>query len=452
MGTSQATIQLKTQIPGPKSQALMAQRREQVARGPFHVTPVFVKKGEGAVLEDVDGNRLIDFASGIAVVNTGHCAGPVVAAIREQAGTLLHSSFNVAPYEAYIRLCTELNRAVPGKGPMKSFLANSGAEAVENAVKIARAHTGRQAVISFDHGFHGRTYMALSLTAKVGYKLGFAPFNPETYRAPFPYVYRWPGTTGPASQSNVDRVVDECFAQFEDLVNTRLHPRQVAAVIFEPVLGEGGFVPMPARFARRLREFCTQHGIVLIADEIQTGFGRTGKMFACEHLGIEADLYTLAKGLADGMPISSVTGRADIMDAPVEGAIGGTFGGNPVSCAAALAVFDMLRDGSVLANANAIGNQFCDRLSRWFEKFPLIGDVRGMGPMMAMEFVKDRTTREPNGDATKKLVKYCYERGLILMSAGTYGNNIRLLPPLTIEAPVLSEGLDLIEKGLEAIS
>jgi len=442
-----AKIQLKTAIPGPKSQALMAERREHVARGPFHVTPIFVKRAEGALIEDVDGNRIIDFASGIAVVNTGHCAPPVVAAIRDQAGSLLHSSFNVAPYEGYVRLCAELNRAVPGKSPKKSFLANSGAEAVENAVKIARAFTGRQAVISFDHGFHGRTYMALSLTAKVGYKLGFAPFNPETYRAPFPYVYRWPGADG-----NVDRVVDECFAQFEDFVNTRLHPKQVAAVIFEPVLGEGGFVPMPKRFAQKLREFCTTHGIVLIADEIQTGFGRTGKMFACEHLGIEADIYTLAKGMADGMPISSVTGRADIMDAPVEGAIGGTFGGNPVACAAALSVFDMLRDGSVLENANRIGNQFCDRMSDWKKRFPVIGDVRGMGPMMAMEFVKDRATREPNGEATKKLVKYCYERGLILMSAGTYGNNIRLLPPLTIEPEVLREGMDLIEQGLKEIS
>lgn len=417
-----------------------------VARGPFHTAPLFVARAKGAILEDADGNHLIDFAGGIGVVNTGHCAESVVAAVRDQAEKLLHGSFNVTPYEGYIRLCQKLNTAVPGSFGKKTFLANSGAEAVENAVKIARAHTKRQAVVCFDHAFHGRTYMAMTLTSKSKpYKVGFGPYNPEIYRAPYPYAYRWP--TG----SDLDQVSRECFAQFAELVNSRIGGGdQVAAVIIEPVLGEGGFVCAPPTFLKLLREFCTTHGIVLIADEIQTGFGRTGSLFACEQLGLEPDLLTSAKGLGGGMPISAVTGRAEIMDAPSEGGIGGTFGGNPVSCAAALAVFELFEKGDVLLRAQKLGKILSRKLGEWAERYPVIGETRGMGPMRAIELVKDQKTKEPYPELAKKLVKYCYENGVVIMTAGSYSNVVRLLPPLVIEPAQLEEGLAVLEEGLKS--
>jgi 4-aminobutyrate aminotransferase/(S)-3-amino-2-methylpropionate transaminase len=439
------SIHLKTPIPGPKSQALMKERQTHVARGPFHTTPIFVAKAHGAVLEDADGNQLLDFAGGIGVVNTGHCAETVVRAVQEQAAKLVHGSFNVTPYENYIRLCEKLNRAVPGQHAKKSFLANSGAEAVENAIKIARAHTKRQAVVCFDHAFHGRTYMAMTLTSKSKpYKLGFGPYNPEVYRAPYPYAYRWP--TG----SDVERVSSECFGQFEELVNSRIGADQVAAVIIEPILGEGGFVCAPPAFLKKLRDFCTANGIVLIADEIQTGFGRTGTLFVSEQLGLVPDLLTSAKGLGGGMPISAVTGRAEIMDAPIEGGIGGTFGGNPVACAAALAVFDLFEKGDLLKRAQSLGAKLGERLGQWAERYPVIGETRGLGPMRAIELVKDRKTREPNPELAKKLVKHCYEKGVVIMTAGSYGNVVRLLVPLVIEPAQLQEGLEVLEAGLKA--
>ena len=439
-------IQLHTRIPGPKSQALFVERQAQVARGPFHVTPIFVKQAKGAILEDVDGNKLIDFAGGIGVANVGHCPDSVTRAIREQTEQSLHLAFNVTPYESYIRLAEKLNHATPGTFPKKSFLANSGAEAVENAIKIARAFTGRQAVVCFEHGFHGRTYMAMTLTSKAKpYKYGFGPYNPEVYRAPFPYAYRWPTSQDPAVVSR------ECLRQFEDLVNSQISPTQVAAVIIEPVLGEGGFVPAPPDFLKGLRAFCTQHGIVLIADEIQTGFGRTGALFACEPLGLVPDLITTAKGLGGGMPISAVTGRADIMDAPIEGGIGGTFGGNPVSVAAALAVFKTFEDPRFLARIKQLGEHIQTRLHDWKKRFPAVGDVRGLGPMQAMEIVKNPATKEPDAASTKRLVQFCYEHGVIVMGAGTHGNVIRLLMPLTIDDATLQEGLDVIEKGLKEV-
>jgi 4-aminobutyrate aminotransferase/(S)-3-amino-2-methylpropionate transaminase len=440
------SIQLKTAIPGPKSQALMKERQTHVARGPFHTAPVFVARAHGALLEDADGNTFIDFAGGIGVVNTGHCAESVVKAVQEQVGKLVHGSFNVTPYESYIRLCEKLNRATPGKHAKKSFLANSGAEAVENAIKIARAHTKRQAVICFDHAFHGRTYMAMTLTSKSKpYKLGFGPYNPEVYRTAYPYAYRWP--TG----SDPQRVSDECFAQFSELVISRIGGAdQVAAVIIEPVLGEGGFIGAPPAFLKKLSEFCTANGIVFIADEIQSGFGRTGTLFACEQLGLVPDLITTAKGLGGGMPISAITGRAEIMDAPIEGGIGGTFGGNPVACAAALAVFDLMENGDILKRAKAVGEALATRLSQWASKYPVIGETRGLGPMRALELVKDQKTKEPNPELAKKIVKHCYERGVIIMTAGSYGNVVRILVPLVIEPAQLQEGLDVLEAGLKS--
>ncbi len=440
-------IELKTQIPGPRSLELMVERQMHVARGPFHTTPIFVKRASGAWLEDVDGNRILDFASGIGVVNVGHCAPAVVSAIQNQAANLIHGSINVTAYEGYVRLAEKLNRSTPGDFPKKTFLANSGAEAVENAIKIARAYTGRQAVICFDHAFHGRTYMAMSLTSKVKpYKTSFGPFNPEVFRTSYPYTYRWP--TG----SDSERVSTECFGQFEELVHSRVGADQVAAVILEPVLGEGGFVTAPRSFLKKLREFCTAHKIVLIADEIQTGFGRTGTLFASEQLGLMPDLITLAKGLGGGMPISAVTGRAEIMDAPVEGGIGGTYNGNPVSCAAALAVFEMFENTDLLERSKKLGETLQKHFMLWYEKFPAIGEARGLGPMQALEFVKDRRTREPNPEFAKKLVRHCYENGVITMTAGSYGNVARLLIPLSIETDDLLEGLKIIERGLEVLS
>lgn len=439
-------IQIKTAIPGPKSRELMEARKKAVARGPFHVTPIFVAKASGAMIEDVDGNQLIDFASGIGVTNTGHCPESLVRAISEQAQKFIHTSFNVLPYAGYVEVCEKLNAKAPGNFEKKSFLVNSGAEAVENAIKIARAHTKRQAVVCFDHAYHGRTYMAMTLTSKAKpYRYEFGPYNSDVHRAPFPYVYR------SANSSDPNKVSDECFAQFEELVNLRIGVSQVAAVIIEPVQGEGGFLVTPAPFMKKLRDFCTANGIVLIADEIQTGFGRTGTIFASEQLGVAPDLITSAKGLGGGMPISAVTGRADIMDAPIEGGIGGTFCGNPLSCAAALEVFKIFEEGSVLRNATKVAATLNARLMSWKENIAAVGDVRGMGPMMAIELVKDRKTKVPNPELTKKLTQYCYERGVILMSAGSYSNVIRFLVPLIIDDKLLNEGLDVVERGLKEL-
>jgi 4-aminobutyrate aminotransferase/(S)-3-amino-2-methylpropionate transaminase len=426
-------------IPGPKSAALMERRKAAVARGPFHGTPVFAASAHGALITDVDGNEFIDLAAGIGVVNVGHTAEPVVVAIREQAGKLIHGSFNVTPYEGYVLLCERLNALTPGTFAKKSFLANSGAEAVENAVKIARARTGRPALVCFEHAYHGRTYMAMTLTAKFKpYKTGFAPFCSDVYRAPFPYPYR-----------GID--ADQAFAGFEEAVESA-GADQVAAVIIEPVLGEGGFLPAPPEFLKKISAFCARRGIVVIADEIQSGFGRTGTLFASEQLGFVPDLLCAAKGLAGGMPLSSVTGRAEMMDAPVEGGIGGTFGGNPVAVAAALAVTGMLEDGSFLKRARELGARIEKTLSRWATESPLVGEARGLGPMRAVELVKDKASKEANPEAAKKLVKYCYEHGVVILTAGTYGNCVRLLPPLCITDEQLDAALAVMEGGLKELA
>jgi 4-aminobutyrate aminotransferase/(S)-3-amino-2-methylpropionate transaminase len=428
-------ILLKTSIPGPKSQALMARRKAAVARGPFHGTPVFVDHAHGALITDVDGNVLIDLAAGIGVVNTGHTPEKLVKAIKDQAEKLIHGSFNVTPYEGYVALCEKLNGLAPGKFAKKSFLANSGAEAVENSIKIARAHTGRPSVIAFEHAFHGRTYMAMTLTAKEKpYKIGFSPFNSDVHRAPYPYVYH--GVSAEAA--------------FTDLV-AKVTATNVAAVIIEPVLGEGGFIPAPKEFLANLSTFCAKNGIVLIADEIQCGFGRTGTLFASEQLDFIPDLILTAKGLGGGMPVSAVTGRAEIMDAPIEGGIGGTFGGNPVAVASALAVLGIMADGAFLARSQALGRSVLKTLQGWKEKYPVVGDVRGLGPMLALELVKDRTTKDPFADGAKALVKFCYERGVVIMTAGSYGNCVRLLFPLVITDEQLAEAFAVLEDGLKSL-
>jgi len=436
-------IELKTEIPGPRSRELMEARRAAVARGPFHGTPVFVARAQGAVIEDVDGNRLLDFASGIAVTNLGHSPEDVVRAIQAQAERFLHTSFNVVPYEGYVALAERLNKVAPGRFAKKTFLANSGAEAIENAVKIARAYTRRQGVVVFEHGFHGRTYLAMSMTSKVGYRQGFAPFCPEIYRAPFPYAYRSPEPD----------VSAWAMRELRELVLHHAGANNVAAVVIELVLGEGGFIDAPVPFVRDLAQFCSEHGILLIVDEIQTGFGRTGALFATEHYGVDPDLVTLAKGLGSGLPISAVVGRAEVMDAPVEGAIGGTFGGNPVACAAALAVLDRFESegGKLLARAKELGERIGARLFAWKERFPLVGDVRGIGPMRGIELVRDRHTKEPDKASAGALARYCYQHGLVVLGAGTHGNVLRFAPPLTIADDELEEGLGVIEAGLDEI-
>jgi len=432
----------ETNIPGPASLEWMERRRAAVARGPFHVTPVFIARGEGAWVEDVDGNRYLDLVSGIGVLNLGHGHEGVVAAVREQASCFLHAGFNVTPYALYVRVCEELNRRAPGTFTKKSFLANSGAEAVENAIKIARAHTGKPWVACFDHAFHGRTFFAMALTAKERpYKQGFAPFPAEIVRAPFPYAYRWPGGASAA------RMVDEAFAAFEAAVEPVLG--KLGAVVVEPVLGEGGFIPLPRLFAEKLRAFCDRNGVVLIADEIQCGFGRAGTFFASEALGLVPDLIVTGKALGGGLPLSAVTGHAEIMDAPAEGGIGGTFGGNPLACAAALAVFEAFDRDGVLARAREIEQVVTARMGEWVERFPIVGEARGLGVMRALELVRDGQTRSPFPEAARALVKWAYENGVLLMTAGSYGNVVRLLMPLVIRGEELEQALDVIERGLE---
>lgn len=444
----------KTEIPGPKSKALMAEREKYISRGVTKIHPIFTAKAKGACLEDVDGNIFLDFGCGIGVTNLGHSSDPVLCAIKDQAGLFLHTSFNVAPYEGALTLAKKLTEITPGNFPKKVFFANSGAEAVENAIKIARAFTKRQAIVCFEHAFHGRTYMAMSLTAKVKpYRYGFDPFCPEVYRAPFPYAYRSSATGIKVTNTDKHRVADECFAKFEEIMNLQISPDKCAAVIIEPVLGEGGFLPAPLSFLKRIREFCTKNGILLIADEIQSGFGRTGSMFACseDQLNIEPDIMTLAKGLGGGLPISAVVGRAEIMDAPVEGSIGGTYGGNPLACSTALAVIKEFQEGPTLKHAKALGEKILSRLNQWQEQFEVVGDVRGLGPMLAFELVKDKKSKEPNKDGCGKLAKYCLENGVIILTAGSFGNSVRLLMPLNTSFEQLDEGLAVMEAGLKTL-
>ncbi len=442
-----STIQLRTPIPGPRSQALMKRRNAAVVQGVYHATPVFVAKAEGAVVEDVDGNRLIDFAGGIGCLNTGHRAPAVVEAVRRQLDRFLHTSINVLPYESYIAVCEKLNALVPGKGPKKTVLVNTGAEAVENAIKIARCYTKRPAIICFEDAFHGRTYMAMAATSKTHpYKAGFEPFPSDVYRIPYAYCFR-------CSYSKTYPSCDvHCARHIEDTFKRVVAAESVAAVIVEPILGEGGFVTPPAEFYPTLGAICRKHGILLIADEVQTGFARTGAMFACERLGLEPDLVTTAKSLTGGLPMAAVTGRADIMDAPGPGQLGGTFAGNPVACAAALAVFDTIEKDNLCARANILGERFRKRAAKWQEQWELIGEVRGLGAMQALELVRSKTTRQPADEETKKVSQYCYEHGLVTITAGSYSNVIRLLMPLVVTDAQMDEAMDVLEAALAHVA
>jgi 4-aminobutyrate aminotransferase/(S)-3-amino-2-methylpropionate transaminase len=440
------TIQIRTSIPGPRSKALNARREQAVPRGLSHGTPIYVAKAEDAWLEDVDGNRYIDFAGGIGCLNVGHRSEPVVTAIREQLDRYMHTCIQVTPYEGYIRVAERLNQLTPGSFPKKTLLLNTGAEAVENAVKIARAHTGRTGIIAFEDAFHGRTFMAMALTSKTHpYKAGFLPLPSDVYRIPYAYCYRCSySLTYPSCELY-------CARHLEDTFKRVVASEDVAAVIAEPVLGEGGFVVPPSDYYRTLIEICHKHGILFIADEIQSGFGRTGALFASERYGIEPDILVSAKSLGGGLPIAAVTGRAEIMDAPGVGGLGGTFAGNPLSCAAALAVLDLFEQGNLLTRANELGAQFQARARDWQRRWPLVGEVRGLGGMQAIELVKSTRTRQPAAEETKEIVRQCYERGLITLSAGSYGNVIRVLVPLVATDAQMDEGLDVLEAALHAV-
>lgn len=431
---------LVTEIPGPRSRALQERRTAAVAQGVGSSLPVYVVRASGGIVEDVDGNRLIDFGSGIAVTNVGNANPRVVARASEQLARFTHTCFMINPYEGYVDVCEALNRITPGDHEKRSILVNSGAEAVENAVKIARHATGRQAVVVFDHAYHGRTNLTMALTARnMPYKQGFGPFAGEVYRMPMAYPFRWP--TGP------DNCGPEAAAQAIDLITTQIGPENVAAVLIEPIQGEGGFIVPGEGFLPALVEFCRKHGIVFIADEIQTGFARTGRLFACEHEGIVPDLITTAKGIAGGLPLAAVTGRAELMDAVHGGGLGGTYGGNPVACAAALAALETIEQDNLVERARAIGDVLLSRLRALAERYDIIGDVRGRGAMVAMELVAGAGDKTPNPEALASVVKYCHAKGLILLTAGTYGNVIRLLPPLVISDALLEEGLTIIEEA-----
>ena len=440
------TIQLRTPIPGPRSQDLMRRRDAAVVRAAYHATPVFVAKAEGAVIEDVDGNRFIDFAGGIGCLNTGHRAPRVVEAVRRQLDRFLHTSFNVLPYESYIALAERLNAITPGRFAKKTVLVNSGAEAVENAIKIARAYTKRPAILAFEDAFHGRTYMAMAATSKTHpYKAGFEPFPSDVYRVPFAYCYRC------SYSLEYPSCEIHCARHIEDAFKRVVAAESIAAVIVEPIMGEGGFLTPPSEFFPILSEICRRHGILLIADEVQTGFARTGALFACERLGLQPDLITMAKSLSGGLPLAAVTGRAEIMDTPGPGALGGTFGGNPAACEAALAVLETIETENLCARANHLGDRFRRRAAQWQSRWELVGEVRGLGAMQALELVRSRQTRAPAEEETKRILQYCYEHGLIMITAGSYGNVIRLLVPLVITDSQMDEALDVLESALATV-
>lgn len=422
------------------NEELHARRAAAIPRGVSNLLALYLDSAENAELRDVEGRRYIDFAAGIAVLNTGHNHPAVKRAALEQIERFTHACFQVTPYESYVALAERLNGVVPGDTTKKTIFLSTGAEAVENSVKIARAHTGRPAVIAFSGGFHGRTLMSLALTGKVlPYKKGFGPFPGDVYHAPFPMAYH--GIT-----------TERSLEALETLFKADVDPRSVAAIIIEPVLGEGGFYVAPVDFLRALRRVCDEYGILLIIDEIQTGFARTGRLFAIEHAGVEPDMMTLAKSLAGGYPLSAVTGKAAIMDAPEPGGLGGTYAGSPIACAAGLAVLDVIERDNLTARAAAIGEHLMSRLQTLAQRHACIGDVRGLGAMVAFELVRNADPRQPDAELTKALTAAVAQQGLVLLSCGIYSNVIRILVPLTASDALIDEGLGIIEHSLDKLS
>ncbi len=428
-------------------QELLELRKQNIPQGPFNITPTFIREARGAVMIDVDGRELIDFAGGIGVNNVGHCHPRVVEAIKDQADKYIHTCFHVAMYEPYVLLAEKLNKMAPGDFPKMTMFANSGAEAVENAVKVARYATGRPAVICFENAFHGRTLLTMTLTSKVKpYKFGFGPFAPEVYRMPYAYCYRCPfGLSYPSCGT-------ACADYLEDFFTAHVAAESTAAVIAEPIQGEGGFVTPPPEYFPKLQKVCQKYGIALIIDEVQTGTGRTGKMFAIDHWGIAPDIITLAKSLGGGLPLSAVIGRKEMMDKPHIGGLGGTYAGNPIACRAALAVLDVLFEDQLLQKAESLGEKLWKRFLAMKDKYEIIGDVRGKGPMIALELVKDRHTKAPATEETKKLLASCYEKGLVLLSCGHKSNVIRTLMPLVITDEQLEKGLTIFEETLSELT
>jgi 4-aminobutyrate aminotransferase/(S)-3-amino-2-methylpropionate transaminase len=432
------SIHLQTDIPGPRSREIL-ERLDRVVAKPLAVAfPIVAAEGRGATLTDVDGNTFIDFTGGVGCLNVGHSHPQVVAAAQEQLERFSHTDFTIVPYELYVTLSERLLERAPFRGPAKAAFFNAGTEAVENAVKFARAYTRRPAVIAFDGAFHGRTLLSLTLTSKTHpYKAGLGPFAPEVYRVPYAYEYR-----GVSARAALDAL--------ERAFSTQVAPENVAAIVIEPVQGEAGFVPAPAEFLEGVRRLCDEHGIVLVVDEVQTGFARTGKLFAIEHYDVEPDLITIAKSIAMGLPLSGVLGKAEIMDAPGDNAVGGTYVGNPVAQAAALAVLDVIEEEGLCERAATFGAALRSRMEAWQERWPAIGDVRGVGAMLALELVEDRESKRPATAAASRVVQEALARGLLLLKAGVHGNCIRVLVPLVVTDAELDEALGAWEEALEA--
>jgi 4-aminobutyrate aminotransferase/(S)-3-amino-2-methylpropionate transaminase len=433
------SIDLKTEVPGPRSREILA-RKERVIASPLSIVlPVVADSGRGALLTDVDGNTFIDFTGGVGCLNVGHAHPRVTEAVQRQAERFLHTDFTIVPYEVYVELAERLIALAPFRGPAKAAFFNAGTEAVENSIKFARSYTKRPAVIAFEGAFHGRTMLSMSLTSKTHpYKAGLGPFAPEVYRVPFPNAYR-----GISSE--------DALAALERAFITHVAAETVAAIIVEPVQGEGGFIPAPVEFMRGLRRICDEHGIVLVVDEVQTGFGRTGKMFAIEHFDVEPDLLLVAKAIAAGLPLSGVLGKAEIMDAPPDSAVGGTYVGNPVAQAAALAVLDVFEEEHLVARAEAIGETLRARMLTWKERFAEVGDVRGLGAMLAIELVRDPATKEPAPELASAVTDEAARQGLLLLKSGIYSNCIRVLTPLVVTDAELDEALGVWEQALEAV-
>jgi 4-aminobutyrate aminotransferase / (S)-3-amino-2-methylpropionate transaminase / 5-aminovalerate transaminase len=428
------------------NESLIEERNKHIPQGPFNTHPIFGAEAKGAVITDIEGKEYIDFAGGIGVNNIGHCNDEVVKAIQDQASKYIHTCFHVVMYESYVELAKKLNELTPGSFPKKTMFANSGAEAVENAIKIARHATGRPAVIAFEDAFHGRTLLAMSLTSKMKpYKFGFGPYAPEIYRMPYAYCYRCAfGLEYPSCELH-------CACYLKEFFNTHVSSEQVGALIVEPVLGEGGFVVPPKEYFKVLQKICRDNGIIFIADEVQTGFGRTARMFAIEHFDVAPDILTMAKSIAGGLPLSAVTGKAEIMDHPQVGGLGGTYAGNPLACRAGLAVLEQFEKKKLLARGEEVGKKVINRFREFFERYPAVGDVRGLGAMVGMEMVVDRKTKEPATAITKQLVAKCREKGLLMVSAGTHSNIIRPLMPLVITDEQLERGLTIIGETLDEL-
>ena len=434
---------LATEIPGPLSTAAMQRRKEAVAGGLGTAMPVIVNRAQGAIIEDIDGNRIIDLGAGIGVVNVGNSAPRVVKAVQEAVANFTHTNFTTVPYMGYIEVCEALNRLTPGSFKKKSLLQNSGAEAIENAIKIARHYTKRAAVVVFEHAYHGRTNLTMALTAKnMPYKDGFGPFANEIYRMPMPYSFRYEGDLETIAADSLKAVISK--------IDKEIGAKNVAAILIEPVVGEGGFIVPPDGFMPGLQKFATENGIVFIADEVQSGFARTGKMFAVEHEGMEPDMIVSAKGIAGGLPLAAVTARAEIMDSSHVGGLGGTYGGNPVVCAAALAVFETIEEEKLVERAAHVGKILVDVLTALKAQYPIIGEVRGRGAMIAIELVHEGT-KTPNPEAMAKVIKYCQGKGVLILTAGTYGNVIRFLPPLVISDELLKDALGVLAEGFASL-